>query len=159
LKMNSLITKLKKANLECYACRNGLTGLDRWDGTMWECRCEQGFAYLFFCPICGSHFSGSSFLASQIENPPDLWLANMIMHYRHKHRKWDSQWKYIQRNCKEGTYETEKKKVNNQIKRALLKSKEFLTFAVENGVTKESFLRLLDNEEKTVELVNKKFGD
>ncbi|MFW5705091.1 MAG: hypothetical protein ACOCXG_04595 [Nanoarchaeota archaeon] len=156
--IEKIITNPEKCIIECYACARDLVGLERYDGSKWECRCEEGYVYECFCPICGGTFSGSSFLASQIKILPDLWIANMITHYRHDHRSWDKQWRYISWNCKPETYDIEKKKVNNQIKRALLKNKEFFKFAINNGVTKDSFLRLQDNEEKTIELINKKFN-
>jgi hypothetical protein len=153
----------------CYACENDLVGMPKNDHEEWECRCtdwecqcdanETELSYNCYCIFCERSFSGSSYLATQIADPKQLWLANMITHYRHSHRKsWDAQWKYIESHCAEGVYEETKRKTNNQIKRKMLRSKPFMTFAREHGIDDSHFLSLLDNEEATLELVEKKFG-
>lgn len=171
LKNFEFISNPEKGKVVCFACENELVGTVKecalcsgrifFDGaecrcTKWHCRCRKEFIYDVRCPLCESEFSGSHFLASVIEDRKDLFIANMITHYRHAHRKWDDQWKYITAHCSPETYDQTKIKVNNQIKRALLRNKKFFEFLKSNGITKESFLRLQDNDEKTLELIEKK---
>lgn len=150
-----MISDIQNGQKFCYACARGLVGDIKNDGTEWECRCEPGFNYFCFCPICKREFDGSSFLASEIKDKKDLWLCNIITHYRHEHREWDKQWRYIDSHCRPETYDIQKLKVNNQIKRALIRNKVFREFIISNGLTKHNFLNLKDNEPKTIEMIEK----
>jgi hypothetical protein len=109
----------------------------------------------FKCPKCGKWIEGSVHLQLYITNVKKLAFATQITHYRHAHRCWDKNWgyngHYYRRASHFGDYHAEKKKINNQIKRALMtKHKDFY---LENGFTAMDF-RLQDDELKTIKKAN-----
>lgn len=108
------------------------------------------------CPICGNEFKFSSYLNTAITNEKTRLVANLITHYRHEHQKsWENQYKYISRFYDENTYENAKIEHNNRAKRQILrKCKDWIRV---NGITPENFMELKDNDEKTLELINKTF--
>lgn len=71
-------------------------GRDIWDCRckVWECRCAEcrQTAVLAYCPVCDGRFHGSAHLSKAFaDDERTCWLANMVMHYRHHHRKWEAQ--------------------------------------------------------------------
>lgn len=123
-----------------------------------QCRIENEKRIYGFgvCPLCNKEFKFSSHLNVVIPNEKTRLVANLITHYRHEHQKsWESQYKYISRHYDNGVYEKAKCEHNNRAKRQILKKcKEWIA---ENNITMENFLELQDNDEKTIELINKTF--
>lgn len=114
---------------------------------------KNGFS---ICPLCGEEFKFSEYLNTAILNPKTRLIANLITHYRHSHQKsWESQYKYISRYCNDGVYERAKIEHNNRAKRQILrKCKEWIK---DNELNAQNFLELQDNDNKTIELINKIF--
>lgn len=146
----------------CYACINNLVGEIKYNTNHteeWECRCTEEEIYdvrRFFCPMCDVYYEDSSYLNSVIPNEKTLWIANMITHYRHKHVKWwDNRWgRNGYGGRKYGDYDKEKPVANNTFKRQIIKKcKDFLEL---QGIGKEHFLELQENDEMTLQLINKK---
>lgn len=110
------------------------------------------------CPICGGEYKFSEYLHTAISDEKIRLIANLITHYRHEHQKsWESQYKYISSYCQNSEFEYAKAKSehNNRAKRQILrKCKGWIE---ENKLTKNHFLALQDNDEKTIELINKSF--
>lgn len=112
----------------------------------------------FYCVTCNDWFKESEFLRTAIPNLHTLWIANMITHHRHVHLKhWDKTWSNVNdryRMAPKGDYETEKRKVNEQAKRVLLR--KHADFLIKYGFKTEHFLGLEYNDEKTLTLLDKK---
>ena len=111
------------------------------------------------CPLCQEEIKVSQHLLANIKNKKTLFFANLITHYRHVHRtSWNKNWGrngyYYRQASYFGDYDTEKKKVNNQIKRALIR--KLKSFFKENRFVRQDFY-LKDDEEKTIELIHKTF--
>lgn len=129
----------------------------------WECnqkekiRIKKEKNMFSICPLCGEIFYFSDYLETAIEDNKTRLIANLVTHYRHEHQKsWDSQWRYISMWKKAETYYIAKKDHNNRAKRQIMrKCKDWLK---ENDITAKNFFDLQDNDEKTIELVNKTFG-
>jgi hypothetical protein len=109
-----------------------------------------------YCPLCEDWVFGSDYLFNNIKEIDGIWVANMITHYRHEHRNWDNQWGYISRFH---NYDDAKLKVNNQIKRVLLRKKIFKKFIIDNKITKNAFLSLTHNDDKVLKYIENVFGD
>ena len=106
--------------------------------------------YRLQCPICGSSWNGSDYLDTVFDDDRRLWLANMITHYRHEHREWDKQWRYIERNCRDGEYERQKRIINEQAKRQILRKCKW--FLVDHGFTPADFGAMQGTTKQTREL-------
>lgn len=159
-----------KEKKECYACKNQLVGQikDKVNNIYWECLCDdtpddiipENVVYEdVYCPLCNKYFFESKFLKTEIKNKKTLWIANMITHYRHNHiSSWDKMWDrntgvYYRNASYFGDYETVKQKVNERAKRQILrKCKDFIKA---NDIKKEDFLLLEENEQKTLDLIEK----
>lgn len=161
---NNLVGKEKT----CYACKNDLVGMPKGKYEEWECMCEEWECTCvntnyFHCPICDKDKYESSYLAEAIKDEKARWIANMITHYRHDHitswnKMWgENGWRYQQAAHYDPLdYEQRKIEVNERAKRQIIrKSFDYLKA---NGITKEHFLMLQNNDDiKTLELLNKKF--
>lgn len=109
----------------------------------------------FYCPICKHINSGSDYLKGVFSDQKSLWLANMVMHYRHDHIKW---WN----NCwgRNGVYyqgrwfknyDEEKSKVNECAKRQIArKCKDFL---INHQFKVSHFKSLQGTTQRTINLV------
>jgi len=147
----------------CFACNNDLTGeIKNFEtGEEWECFCAEWVCNCkpckaTYCPICDCEFNASDYLATVFEDKRILWLANMVMHYRHDHRAWDRSHGYISRKYGQGTYERQKSKINEQAKRQIIrKATKFLR---DNNVTPDCFAALQGTTEETMQLANKKLN-
>ena len=111
------------------------------------------------CPICGKHFTPSAYLAKIFaDNPKALFIANLVTHYRHKHREsWDKCWGRYGGYYRRGwfrDYDEEKKKVNEQAKRQIIR--KATTILIQLGVTSETFKCLQQTDEKTIALAVKR---
>lgn len=148
----------------CYVCKNDLIGQTNSRGDEYECHCEDWECKCdeikesnisAYCPICESWFRESKYLEKVFADPKVRWLANMVTHYRHSHRKWESQHKYISKYIySENAYEIEKAKINEQAKRQIIRlATEFL---MQIEMTKEHFQQLKGTDEKTMQLAEKK---
>lgn len=153
----------------CYACRNDLVGKSKYNNYYdndyynrypeeWECYCtedEEIHFNDFFCPMCDHYFKESEYLRTAIHDEKVLWIANMITHYRHQHlRWWDKKYgRNANRHRSYGDYDDDKIKVNNSSKRQIIrKCGNYLNF---HGVGREHFLQLHENDEKTLQLIEK----
>lgn len=106
------------------------------------------------CPICNSWFPGSFYLSTVFSEPRQLWLANMVTHYRHEHVSYYDRWVGFQ-SIFYG-YQRFKRLVNNRAKRQILrKCKQFLT---DHGFRCEDFAALQGTDQKTLDLAFKILG-
>ena len=86
----------------------------------------------FYCPLCGKRHHLSNYLQKVFEGDEKaLWMANMVMHYRHNHiTSWNKCWGYYGNYYRSkwfGDYHEEKAKVNERAKRLIIrKGKEFM---------------------------------
>lgn len=114
--------------------------------------------YGVYCPMCKGYFSGSDYLKTVFTDEKQLWLANMVTHYRHSHiESWNKCWGYrgsYYRSRWFSDYEEEKHKVNERAKRQIIrKCTDYLLYF---GFTVEDFTALQSTEQKTIELATKK---
>lgn len=113
-------------------------------------------ARYFYCPICNDYFDESKYLREQISNEKTLWIANMITHHRHVHIKsYEKSYKNNNYNKYYHPFRHEefRQKQNERSKRQILrKCKDYLYL---HDFCREDFLQLKENEEKTIELLNK----
>lgn len=112
---------------------------------------------MVYCPMCDEYFSDSEYLRTVFEDEKQLWLANMVTHYRHNHiTSWNKCWGYgggRYRNKWFGNYDNEKREVNERAKRQILrKCKSYLNA---NGFTSADFDALKSTDYKTMELAEK----
>lgn len=107
-----------------------------------------------YCPLCIRHFQESDYLKEVIDDERVLWLANMITHYRHEHITWWNKcWSRTGKSYRSGwfgDYETEKRKVNERIKRQLVR--KLASYMRYHGITSTHFSQLMNNDRKTLEL-------
>ena len=109
------------------------------------------------CPICGEEFLFSEFLNDAIQDTKTRLVANLITHYRHNHQKsWNYNSQYISSTWGEEAYQRAKIKMNNCAKRQILRKCQ--KWIVENRLSKETFLQLKDNDEKTLVQIQKTLG-
>lgn len=113
--------------------------------------------YSLYCPLCKSRFHGSDYLETVFEDEAQLWLANMVMHYRHNHiTSWNKCWgRYGSRYRQNwfGNYDEEKAKVNERAKRQIIrKAKDYLNAI---GVKVSDFEVLQNTTEETLEVARK----
>ena len=133
--------------------------LEEANDTMIYQHIERG-TYTVYCPICNVRFEGSDYLKTIFEDERALWLANMVMHYRHTHiTSWNKYWGYggwyYRQASHFGNYDEEKAKVNERAKRQIArKCKEYI---VNNNVNKDVFMMLQNTTEETIKLVEKIF--
>jgi len=111
----------------------------------------------FYCPICKICFEGSEYLKTAIPNPKTLWLANMVTHSRHKHIKyWNKCWEENGISYRRGwfkDYDFEKQKVNERVKRQILrKCKDYMKSI---RFKMKDLLQLQVNSEETIALFEK----
>lgn len=111
-------------------------------------------------PICGEYKMESEYLASVISEPGTLWIANMITHYRHTHiSSWNKCWGYgggRYRSGWFGSYEDEKRKVNERAKRQILrKAGAYMRI---HKINSRHFEGLQHNDEETLALARKALG-
>ena len=69
---------------------------------------------------------------------------------------WGYNGHYYRRAAKFGNYDDEKRKMNNEIKRAIIR--KLKDFFIENEFKSDDF-RLKDNDEKTIALIDKYFKE
>ena len=118
--------------------------------------------YTVYCPICDERFDGSDYLKTVFKDERSLWLANMVMHYRHDHiSSWNKCWGrygyYYQRAAHFGNYDEEKTKVNERAKRQIVrKCKDYV---VSNNINADIFKMLQNTTEETLKVVEKAFND
>jgi hypothetical protein len=116
---------------------------------------------MVFCPLCKDYFPESDYLRTVIHNKKTLWIANMVTHYRHTHIKswnrcWDSQGGNRYRSGWFENYDSEKSDVNERAKRQIVrKCSDYLRHF---NITPQDFEELEYNEEKTLELIQKKLS-
>lgn len=120
---------------------------------------ENGYG--FYCPICDKWKTGSEYLETVFVEKNQLWLSNMVTHYRHGHISWWNRcWEYRSGNYYRGNwfgdYDEEKVKVNEQAKRQIIR--KCTDYLVEHEVSVSDFLALQNTSEKTVELLKKKLS-
>lgn len=120
--------------------------------------CKFQNVYYVYCPLCKEHFVGSEYLQTVFTDERTLWLANMVMHYRHYHiSSWNKMWGYhgyyYQRAAHFGDYDEEKKKVNERAKRQI--ARKCADYLIKHNVTVDIFKELQNTEEKTIEVVEK----
>ena len=110
----------------------------------------------FFCPLCNKYFERSGYLHGVfVETPRVEWLANMITHYRHEHiNYYNNGVGYVSRFH---NYDRFKEKVNNRVKRQLLRKLHGFLFKV--GVTSSDFALLQGTDGKTMLLAEKLLTD
>lgn len=115
-----------------------------------EKRCYTFFR--FYCPICDSWKEGSDYLFQVISSKNQLWIANMVTHYRHNHiRYWDNSVNYISKFL---DYDLQKQIVNERCKRNIIrKCRETMN---NEDITAEDVKNLSpDTEQKTADLADK----
>lgn len=109
-----------------------------------------------YCPMCDKYFDGSTYLCEQIKDDKVLWIANMVMHYRHNHTKYDNTWSargYGSKNLTEDTYNTEKGKYNERAKRQIIrKCKDYMNYF---SIGIKHIILLEKNDQKTMEIAKK----
>lgn len=113
-----------------------------------------------YCPLCARYFSESDYLSSVISDPSTRWIANNITHYRHNHiSSWNKCWGYgggRYRSRWFGSYEDEKRKVNERAKRQILR-KAGLYMKI-HGITSKHFQGLQHNDDETLALARATLG-
>lgn len=112
---------------------------------------------MVYCPICLTEFTCSEYLKEQFPDIKTLWLANMVTHYRHIHISfWNKCWGPHGEHYRGkwfGTYEEEKKKVNERCKRQIIRQcKDFMNF---HQIGLQELLKLQFTDNKTIDLANK----
>ncbi len=114
----------------------------------------------FICPICKNNIKKSEYLHSVFAN--DIWTsyaAALVVHYRNYHIRYYNRscdYKgYREKNPAYTNYEDFNKIVNNRAKRQIIKAaaKNFPTRALLPLL--EGFLKLQNNDDKTIELIKK----
>ena len=107
------------------------------------------------CPICEGEFVFSAFLDTVIPDEKTRLIANLITHYRHMHQaSWNTSCHYIFAMYGQEAYEKSKIDHNNRAKRQIIrKCKNWL---IENEISAKNFFELQNNDEKTIQLINKK---
>lgn len=115
---------------------------------------NNGFVY---CPICRKEFLMSGHLFSVILDEKVLWIANMVTHYRHSHITWWNKcWGSSGSAYRQGwfgDYDTEKRKVNEEAKRKIIKLSH--QFMIEHGITIKHLKQLQHNDEETLKIAEK----
>jgi len=112
---------------------------------------EIGFS---ICPLCNDEFIFSKFLNTAIKNEKTRLIANLITHYRHVHQSsWNTSCHFISNSWGQLAYAKAKDEHNNRAKRQILR--KCFNWVNNNGIKKENFLELQNNDEKTIELINK----
>ncbi len=114
----------------------------------------------FICPICKKVVEPSDYLHGIFSDDEYAeYAANLITHYRHEHiNYYDKAWKfpeYAEKIPEYTNHDQFKDTVNNRAKRVLIR-------AIEKNFKKEDalplirgFLKLKNNDEKTLELIKK----
>ncbi len=109
----------------------------------------------FYCPICNDYFPVSDYLKSVIKDRKTLWIANMIMHYRHNHiSSWNKCWNgngVAYRSGWFSNYDNEKRKVNERAKRQIVR--KCAGYMISKNITGKHFAKLLHNDKETIKLV------
>lgn len=120
---------------------------------------KSSSSYQVFCPLCNKWFVGSLYLSTVFIDERNLWLANMVTHYRHTHIKsWDKMWGryggYYQQAAHyyDEDYEDRKSEINERAKRQI--ARRAVEFLRENNVDTEVFRSLLGTCEKTIKVVD-----
>ena len=120
---------------------------------------HQHHTSTFYCPLCGQRYDVSDYLMSVFKDDERaLWLANMVMHYRHHHITWWNKcwgrygW-YYRDAAHFGDYDEEKSKVNEQAKRQI--ARKCPKYLIDNAINKEAFSKLQGTTEKTLATVDK----
>ena len=113
----------------------------------------------FYCPICKQRFGASPYLCTVFKgNDRAMWLANMVMHYRHNHiTSWNKYWGWngaaYRRAAHFGDYDTEKSMVNERAKRQIArKSPQYL---IKNGIDAKVYSKLQGTTPETIKLVER----
>jgi len=111
-----------------------------------------------FCPLRDhGWFVGSTYLTTVFpphRDPAAYWLACMVTHYRHRHRRSYDRWVgWASRN---GRDDTMKHTVNEQAKRQLLRLA--LPFLRRNGVRSDHFAALQGTTDETMVLAVRLLG-
>lgn len=112
----------------------------------------------FYCPICEQRFDTSDYLSSVFKgNDKAMWLANMVMHYRHNHiTSWNKYWGWNGRAYREaahfGDYDTEKSIVNERAKRQI--ARKCPQYIINNGINASVYSALQGTTEETLKVVD-----
>lgn len=120
---------------------------------------SEGGVTMFYCPLCNRWHIASDYLRTVFKDNRELWLANMVTHYRHEHiTSWNKMWgrygHYYQEAAHFHDYDEEKHIVNERAKRQIIrKATDFLR---ENGITPATFRALQFTTEETMALAEKK---
>ena len=115
--------------------------------------------WTFFCPICGKRFDASDYLCSIFKDDDKaLWLANMVMHYRHNHiTSWNKHWGWYGQAYRKaahfGDYNTEKAIVNERAKRQI--ARKSAQYIIKYGIDKAVYAKLQGTSKETLTLVEK----
>jgi hypothetical protein len=122
---------------------------------------EKATRYLInsICPICNHPFNESDFIRGDLsDDPKALFIAKFIAHYRMRHIKsWDQDWGKNGKADKEhlfNDYEEKKQKVNERVKRKIIRKTHSLLIAL--GITSSTFRKLQNTDVKTIALAEKK---
>ena len=113
----------------------------------------------FYCPICQKRHDMSSYLEKTFrKDKKAMWLANMVMHYRHEHITWWNKcWTYGGYRYRKAAhfkdYNEEKSKVNEQAKRQI--ARKCKSYLKEYDIGLNAFKALQGTTQKTIETVNK----
>lgn len=120
---------------------------------------KSSSSYQVFCPLCNKWFVGSLYLSTVFIDERNLWLANMVTHYRHTHIKsWDKMWGryggYYQQAAHyyDEDYEDRKSEINERAKRQI--ARKAVEFLRDNNIDTEVFRSLLGTSEKTIKVVD-----
>lgn len=168
MKHSEIFRKTEVAMREkCHACQNGLVGTIKNEhyNEYWEFYCDDEIPYEglfyneFYCPMCEKYFKESKYLRTIIKNLKTRRIANMVTHYRHNHiTSWNKNWEkhggHYMDSYPFGSYEVEKRKVNERAKRQIIrKCKEYLKY---HDISKSNFLELDHNDDETLRLIDSK---
>lgn len=109
-----------------------------------------------YCPICKHYFLSSPYLVDTFKDHAGAtWLSNVVMHYRHQHRKYDRNIQYVQHSF--GISPAEQKKViNEQAKRQILRKS--YGYMVYHQIGIDSLLKMNTNSEQTIDLWKKYYN-
>lgn len=113
----------------------------------------------YYCPICDKRFDVSDYLKSVFgQDEKALWLANMVMHYRHKHiTSWNKCWgrygMYYRQAAHFGDYDKEKSIVNERAKRQI--ARKCPQYIVSYGIDKDVYSKLQGTTSDTISTVEK----
>jgi hypothetical protein len=113
----------------------------------------------YYCPICKQRFEVSNYLNKVFgKDEKSLWLANMVMHYRHCHiTSWNKYWGWngwrYRQAAHFGDYDTEKAIVNERAKRQI--ARKCPQYIISYGINKDVYNKLQGTTSETISTVEK----